>query len=318
MKKALFLLSFLMLGAFSLTSCGGDDKDTSSKIDLTAAVNYYNSLLATMNSSDALAATIHHFGFGAGNIGEAKVKEEFAGKLEKKGGKAPGLRFIRLKTSPDWVYVLFNYVVNGSTYEIPGVGQITITNKSGNVATFTLTLYGSDDIYQGKVDLTTSTYTEKTAYLCGDWNVAHTNFVYREYKEDGKTVANTYEYNFNHGKLTVMADQLYKDHNVDIRKDIADKGDISSISFAPNSRWWINYSYGKPSCGNWAWTNEANGDFKYTWDDKDMSSTFESGTANASFDGNFAFLLLNGEGKTNAGKRYRVWVTLKMVRVATN
>ncbi len=315
MKKTLFLVSFLVMGVFSLTSCGGSDDDAPVKtVDLNPAVNYFKTILATTDPDDALSGKIKHIGFGAGEMGEAQVSEEFAGKLVPKGGNAP-IRIVKPKGILDgFVYILFTYICKeGNKYEIPGVALIEFTDQSGKTATFTIKLYETDEIIQGRVSLSPTNFTEKTSYLCGDWNIAHTNFVYREYNQAGK-VANTYEYNFNHGRLTDMADKLFQDHKVDIRQDIAKKGDINKISFTPNNRWWIDFSYGSPSCGDWSWTNESNGDFKYTWDDKDMSVNFENGTANVYFEGSNAFLQLNGEGVKNDGCKYKVWVTLRMAR----
>ncbi|MBR1446229.1 MAG: hypothetical protein IJ586_04010 [Alloprevotella sp.] len=319
MKKYLFMVCALALGALTFNSCGSDSDDDAPATNLpqpklvgSAQKFVFLDQPATQNGVQLDKPSnlyIERAEFSEGGV--------FVGKVNKTIIPANS-KFRRIRTEAvgdiEFEWVIGDYTVSAEGNFIVNGGEFvfTVNSAQGNTASVTLTvpqILQAVTLFGNELKIMANGTTEGN--LCRTWKVVKTNLLYTPY-ENGKPGTNVAK-SWNHANLKEISDYLYNEQNLDIRDDLLKHGDaIEKIVFTKRGSFAIDF--GDDICmGDWKWQNQSNGTFSYTWYEDDMENPFDGEGATVRFDGNNCVLVLNGNVKESSNnKRYQVFLTFTM------
>ena len=299
MKKNLFYLAALLVGAVSLTACSSSDDDGGQ-----------SGLSRPVNADNARRIVL------AGNPGGLREVDFGSGRdavLTLSGPQPAPAAFPAARTSgpaPD--YLIAKYTKSGNTYTIEGFGTLTVIAENGNRLTVEVKRNGGTaEQVEGTQQAVTVT-DSKAADFCRSWEVATTEFKYTEYDAAGNS-KRPVSGHFTGCNLTEMGQWLKDTHGVDIMAELAAKNAVERVVVTTAGTYALKFT-NTESVGTWSWTDVTAGKLRYTWNDPaQMSNDFEDGTATFSTEKGYGVLRMAGSvQETAGGTRYTVELTFRL------
>lgn len=245
MKQLWMGLAALVM-TVSFTACSSDD-DGGNNLggDVTPAVY----------ASDA--ARYENFGT-YGGIKSVELTESGYYLIEGTNGAMSGTRAIKADG-----FAMGTYTKNGDTYNLEGVGTMTIKHKGGNEYEVTITTDGGQVTLNAnkKEDVAKGSGTE---FLCRTWVIDHASLTYKPAGKKAFTISGRIPSEM----AQELAENKYKleteEYN-DLLENIQGLFDIKNLTFSKAGTYLVTYTHNSDEFlhANWRWFNEGKGILEY-------------------------------------------------------
>ncbi|MBR1711858.1 MAG: hypothetical protein IJ722_00420 [Alloprevotella sp.] len=301
MKKNLFYLAALLIGAVSLTACSSSDDDGSGKSgSLSKPVNADNARRIVLTDN---ASGLREVDFGSGSDAVLTLT----------GPLTAPAAFPAAPAAPSVLdYLIAKYAKAGNTYTIEGFGTVTIVSENGNSLVVEVKRDGGTAEQVEATQQAVAVTDSKAIDFCRSWEVVTTAFTYTEYDAAGNS-KRPVGGNFKGCNLTEIGQWLKNTHGVDIMAELAAKEAVERVVVTTGGTYALKFK-NTESVGTWRWTDATAGKLRYTWNDPaGMSNNFEAGTATFTTEKGYGVLQMAGSlQETAGGTRYTVELTFRL------
>jgi hypothetical protein len=277
MKKYFFLMALMAIAPLSLISCGGDDDDSSND---KPAVNL------PVPASKADAAKYNLTPIQVVLKGTPILLERV--ELTESGNYLVAFRQAAAATRADNAleYQMGTFSKNGESFFLSDFATLTFHGKSGTSYNVLVDIDGQTSETEATKASAAAT-GEMTDLLCRTWSISNTRL--------RGTIGSTKIAKDFPGPDCNMNDliEYIKEKGIEVKDKIEDNHTVKSITFTAAGTYLIAFNRKAYDVGTWRWSDQANGNLRYEWEDKkNMGYSIETGVASVTFDGSQCKLTL--------------------------